>query len=422
MYAFGVIWLGPGKNSSLAPFIRFDPGFMKKLIRIPIRRVNHLTALILFLAMPLYGYSDPAIHYAVSTGNPKLVQILIAAGADVNAKGRFDRTALHYANKKGMAKILLEHGAIVDPPTDFGETPLHWAAQGINSMDRQVDLVEFAETLIKYGADVNRQTGPGRANKTPLNYAALSNNLAVARALIAHGAGVEGGGSSPLGDSGGNGDYVEMAQLLVENGAGVNTRSTGGWYPLHPAASRCNIKVTNFLLARGANPNALNGDGKAALHLAAGSDYCVTTVEALLANGADLNSRDRYGSTALSQAAFRGAVEVVKLLLARGADVNASSNEGYTSLHTAISTGANGALRTVVETLLQNGANTNAKNSDQGVTPFHKALERGDIEIVKLLLKYGADANATSKSGVTSLYFARNSPAILELIKEHGAK
>lgn len=166
-------------------------------------------------------YGNPLIHHAVSSGNSELVELLISKGADVNAKGQFDRVALHYANKKGMAKILLVRGATVDAPTNFGETPLHWAAQGVNGFGKQVDLVDFADVLIAHGADVNRKTGEGRSYKTPLNYAAESNNLPVARLLIARGADVEGGGSSPLSSAGGNGDFVEMAQLLIENGAGV---------------------------------------------------------------------------------------------------------------------------------------------------------------------------------------------------------
>lgn len=75
-------------------------------------------------------YGNPIIHHAVSGGNAELVELLISKGADVNAKGQFDRVALHYANKRGMAAILLAHGAIVDAPTNYGETPLHWAAQG----------------------------------------------------------------------------------------------------------------------------------------------------------------------------------------------------------------------------------------------------------------------------------------------------
>lgn len=365
------------------------------------------------------GY--PILHHAVSQGNPELVELLISKGADVNAKDRFDRVALHFAFKKGMAKILVAHGAIVDAPDDHGETPLHHAAKGYAGVPKEA-LLEFADVLISHGADVNRSTGKGKGNMTPLNVAAELNNLPAAKLLIKRGADVEGGGSSPLTSAGANGDYVEMAQLLVENGAGVNTRSTAGGYPLHRAAGRGNIKVTKYLLAHGANPNAADGKGFTALYSAAGSDCGVSTAAALLSKGADPNVKNVYGQTALHQAASQGVPKIVELLLANKADVNSISSEGFTPLHAAACNGKNDTRKTVVEILLKSGANVNAKIPRSGETPLHKAIFRGDVEVVKLLLDHGADVNATSKFGVTSLYFARNSKVISELLKEHGAK
>jgi cytohesin len=367
-------------------------------------------------------YGMPIIQHAVSVGNAEMVELLIAKGADVNAKGQFDRVALHYANKKGMAKILLAHGATVDAPTNYGETPLHWAAQGAYGFSKQVDQLEFAGVLIAHGADINKKTGEGSSYKTPLNYAAESNNIAVAKLLIARHADIEGGGSSPLNSAGLNGDFLEMAQLLVENGAKVNAPSPTGWYPLQTAAGRGNIKVINYLLAQGADPNAADRAGNTALYSAAANDHGLSTAEALLRHGANPNARSRGGMTALHQAASQGAIKMMELLLANRADVNAASNSGYMPLHGAVSYGNMDTKKLKVEILLKSGANVNAKTSSDGETPLHKAISRGDIEIVKLLLNYGADVNAKSKYGVTALHFARNSNAISQLLVEHGAK
>jgi ankyrin repeat protein len=126
--------------------------------------------------------------------------------------------------------------------------------------------------------------------------------------------------------------------------------------------------------------------------------------------------------TALHQAASQGAIKMMELLLANRADVNAASNSGYMPLHGAVSYGNMDTKKLKVEILLKSGANVNAKTSSDGETPLHKAISRGDIEIVKLLLNYGADVNAKSKYGVTALHFARNSNAIAQLLVEHGAK
>lgn len=360
------------------------------------------------------SYGNPIIHHAVSEGNPEIVELLISKGADVNAKGQFDRVALHYANKKGMAKILLAHGALVDAPTNYGETPLHWAANGINSFGKQVDLVEFAETLIANGADVNKKTGEGRSYRTPLSYAAEANNLPVARVLLAHGADVEGGGSSPLGYAGSNGDFVEMAQLLVENGAKVNQPSPSGWYPLMTAAGRGNIKVVDYLLAHGADPNAADRAGITALYSAAGGDYRVPAAEALLSHGANPNAKNMHGGTALDQAACQSALKMVEVLLAHKADVNAKDNSGYTPLHGAIVLGKNETRRSVVEVLVNHGADVNARNDHDGSTPFREAITRGDIEIVKLLLSHGAEVNL-----LTLDYAEHRSKDIADLLRPH---
>ena len=333
----------------------------------------------------------------------------ISKGADVNLKGQFDRVALHYANKKGMAKILLGHGALVDAPTNYGETPLHWAANGENGFGKQVDLVEFAETLITNGADVNKKTGEGRSYSTPLSYAAGASNLPIARTLLAHGADVEGGGSSPLSYAGANGDFVEMAQLLVENGAKVDTLSPTGLHPLMMAAGRGNIKVVNYLLAQGANPNATGKYGLTALYSAAGSDYGASAAEALLKHGADIHAKYLSGLTALHQAASQGAIKVIEVLLEHGAKVDAKTDEGITPLYMAIHLGAiQKGGRGVAEVLLKHGANPIAKNSRDQLTPFHEAILRGDIQLVKLLIAYGAKAdddafNIASGTDITAL-------------------
>jgi ankyrin repeat protein len=209
-----------------------------------------------------------------------------------------------------------------------------------------------------------------------------------------------------------------MAQLLVDNGAGVNTRSTVGWYPLHSAANRGNIKVTNYLLARGANPNTVSGNGYTALYMAAGSDYGATAAEALLNYGADPNARNASGNTALHQAASQGATQVIEILLAHKADINAANNNGYVPLLGAISYGMKNGRRPV-EVLVNNGANLNVE-SDRGETPLSNAIWRGDIEVVKLLIAHGANVNS-NKHGVSPLYLARDSKEITELLKEHGA-
>src|SRR6266849_5857877 len=93
------------------------------------------------------------------------------------------------------------------------------------------------------------------------------------------------------------------------------------------------------LLKRGANINATDGDGNAALMVA---EACTTRpgrpelVELLIANGAAVNLQARNGRTALMYAAKNGDTQAVKALLKSGASVNIADNEGQTALMEAV--------------------------------------------------------------------------------------
>lgn len=100
------------------------------------------------------------------------IKLLIAAGANVNARSEHDRTPLHEASLSfrgftdlpEIIRILIAAGANVDARDDEGETPLMWAASH--------NAAENAEALIAAGADVNAKTKDGL---TPLWYAAHAN-------------------------------------------------------------------------------------------------------------------------------------------------------------------------------------------------------------------------------------------------------
>ena len=218
------------------------------------------------------------------------------------------------------------------PPTKF-KAPLH------SFHDCALfGLINDVEGYIESGFDVNSIGGSFLA--TPLHYAAQNNRK-------------------------------EVIELLIANGAHVNSRSEQGWTPLHNWAWPCsgNTETAELLLAHGANVNAkdyigmtpldwplisawssderlkeqsertkkvlLKHGGKSGANdsiIAAASVGNIKALQKHLDAGVDVMTRMFQETTALHQAAFRGRKEIVKLLIDRGADVNAKNEYGQTPI------------------------------------------------------------------------------------------
>jgi hypothetical protein len=125
------------------------------------------------------------------------------------------------------------------------------------------------------------------------------------------------------------------------------------------------------------------------------------------------------GLTPLQIATLKGNVEISRLLLERAADVKASSPIGYQSIHFAAS-----QKPELMELLLKHGADPNATNRF-GATPLQMGLHNQHSKTLELLLKAGADPNALNRNGATPLHTAAVSPSsqnALRLLWQHGAR
>ena len=122
---------------------------------------------------------DISIHEAAGGGNIAAVKQHLAAGTDINLKGQsVEQTPLHAAaanERKEVTELLIAKGAEVNAKALRGDTPLHNA----------VGDIEVAEILIAKGAAVNAMDGSG---KTPLDWAIRSNKKSTANFLRKHGA------------------------------------------------------------------------------------------------------------------------------------------------------------------------------------------------------------------------------------------
>ena len=121
----------------------------------------------------------------------------------------------------------------------------------------------------------------------------------------------------------------------------------------------------------------------------------------LIAAGADMAAKDRFGETALHLAATFSHEGVVMILLEAGADVGAKDEAGDTALHDAAWDGHEGVLKM----LLHKGGDVAATNKN-GDTALHSAAANGRDELATMLLGAGADLFAKNNAGDTALVLA----------------
>ncbi|NDQ56143.1 MAG: hypothetical protein GZ088_03595 [Acidipila sp.] len=126
------------------------------------------------------------LHMAAWRGQKDVAELLLASGADVNAKDNFNITPLQTAamfDHKDVAQLLLAHKADVNAKNNKGTTSLHYAA-----ISGYKDVVEL---LLASKADVNARRIDG---DTPLIWAAMTGSKDVAELLLANGADVNANG------------------------------------------------------------------------------------------------------------------------------------------------------------------------------------------------------------------------------------
>lgn len=137
----------------------------------------------------------------------------------------------------------------------------------------------------------------------------------------------------------------------------------------------------------------------------AAHDGDLETLRILLGQGISCDAADQDGHTALMFAAFNGHSEIVLYLLDAGAEIDRVDYLG----RTALLYGSTGPFPETVRILLDRGADPNKVDGDEHFSPLMHAAAEGHLEVVKVLLEYGADRSLRDVDGDDAATFAEQS-------------
>jgi uncharacterized protein len=350
---------------------------------------------------------------ACEAGDPSVVKMLLDAGADANQLLANGETPLMMAARTGNVPVLKElvaHGAKVDQREKLrGTTALMWAAANSNTA-----AVNF---LISKGADVNARSASIQPGRKP--YVAPPGRERIEE--FVNGTGLRGAAVSEDGDTAPPGEKKQTP----EEQAAEKAR-------LEKEIAEAKKAISRFPPTAQWNQRGPEKFGGLTPLIFATRQGDLATVKALLKAGADVNETSTYGWTALLDATQNRFYQIGVYLLEHGADPNIANAGGWTPLYIATDNrnieGGDYPTRKpdmdhleYIKRLLDAKANPNARmHSDtetrtvfthqwleeEGATPFLRAAQSGDLVLMKLLMKYGADPTLTTDHKVTPLMVA----------------
>ena len=193
--------------------------------------------------------------------------------------------------------------------------------------------------------------------------------------------------------------FYPVVEILIDHGASVDACSFEGAGALHISASLHRVEVAQLLLANGADVN-LNRRGGSPLHYAITSSPAqpekkerLAMVRLLLKYGADVSVRDQDNGTVLHSAILHGLTAEIPFLIDSGAPIEAKQNNNMTPLMIACQ-----KSRASTQLLLAGGANPNSalpSGHDCLCLAIDCGSENDDdrVRTIKLLIDYGANVD-----------------------------
>ena len=359
---------------------------------------------------------------------PLCVQALVDNGAALDVTDTYGRTPLHFASMSGHYRLMT---LLAPTPESFclkdydGCTPLYYACKGthlecVKEFIHKIPhiICDMMKVVNKYGATPLSVRADD--DQTILHIACKNGNLSVVKKVLEAGADpnvTDKFGCTPLFYACKN-SHVECVREFM-----VQTPNVCDFIKL--------MKVANKI---GATPLSVRGyNDQTILHVACKKGD-LSIVKKVLEAGAYPNVTDRFGCTPLYYACKNFHIECIREFMVQIPNVvcdlmkvankigatplSIRGDNGQTILHVACKKGD----LSIVKKVLKAGADPNVTDRF-GCTPLYYACKKGDLSIVKKVLKAGADPNVTDRFGCTPLYYAckKGELSIVKKVLEAGA-
>ena len=215
-----------------------------------------------------------------------------------------------------------------------------------------------------------------------------------------------------------SGKYFRVKQR-VEKGADVNAVDEFGKTPIMFAAENGHVEIVILLIKKGAYINEIDSEGNTALSLALSQSH-TEIVKLLLEQDAEFSNKlIKCDQSIIVWAAKKGHTDIVDLLIKKGtlAKMPLETSEAFIWA-------ASKDHIDIVYSLLQDGVYVDVVTNKAGTTALMAASGKGNVNIVKLLLKNNADIGLKTSKGSTALSLAkrRKSVAIINLLQKADKK
>ncbi|MDA3838253.1 MAG: ankyrin repeat domain-containing protein [Candidatus Delongbacteria bacterium] len=201
----------------------------------------------------------------------------------------------------------------------------------------------------------------------------------------------------------------DMVKFLIDKGADPDMKVVGDFTPIYIAAQQKNYDIVKCLIKNGVDINNKITNKKLSILMIVVKNGDLDMTKYLISEGADVNQYDKNCWTPVSYASYYNKNEILDFLLLQ----NGRKEDIKKKWPEIVRAAYNGNIKQI-NNFISASIDVNTMNY-LGRSALHYASERGNIELVEILINNGADVNLKDKNGVTPLMEA--SEKNVELVK-----